>query len=161
MTDVKALKKLYVAQGGSAEDVASLNTIAEVISAMADVTGVKNVSAVPCPQSNTYWGTDVSDMQGTDIVVGDGIISGTLKYVASGTLVTDWKSHHFIALKFIDPNGADEVKVGIKGSVALDPDMEAVIAVEDLSAPLKVVITKNGITKTQEFNLGGLTLADA
>lgn len=159
MTNVEALKALYVANGGAEIDVEGLETNAKVIFALAGLSALKPVIANPCAQSASYWGTAVSDMQDTDIVIGGGVITGTLKYVASGTLVADWDSHHFIALKFTDLNGADEIKVGIKNLVTLDPDMDAVIAVTDLTKPLRVVTTKGGVTKTQTFDLSGLTLA--
>lgn len=159
MTNVKALKALYEANGGAAADVAGVKTCAKMILALAELSSIKSVVVNPCAQSASYWGTAVSDMQDTDIAIGDGVITGTLKYVASGALVTDWDSHHFIALKFTDLNGADEIKVGIKNLAALDSDMDAVIAVTDLTKPLRVVTTNDGVTKTQTFDLSGLTLA--
>lgn len=161
MTNVKALKELYVANGGSIEDVANVMTSAKMILALANLTELKEIAAIPCPQSAEYWGTDVKDMQDTDIVISNGAISGTLKYVASGSLVDTWNVHHFIALKFIDPNGADEIKVGIKNLAALDPDMDAVIAISDTTKPIRVVTTKGGVVKTQTFDISGLTLGEA
>ena len=161
MTNVKALKELYVANGGSIEDVANVMTSAKMILKLANLTGVKEIAAIPCAPSAEYWGTDVKDMQDTDIVIGNGTISGTLKYVASGSLVTTWNAHHFIALKFIDPNGADKVEVGIKNLAALDFDMDAVIAITDTTKPIRVVTTKGGVVKTQTFDISGLTLGES
>ena len=98
-------------------------------------------------------------MQDTDIAIADHKITGTLKYVESGALVTDWGEHHFMALKFTDPNEADTVKVGIKNPGALDEDMDAVIAVHDTTKPLKVIVEKDGIEKTTVYDLSDLTLA--
>lgn len=158
-TIVDALKAIYVLEGGSAEDIADITTNDGMISALAGIEGLDDVTIEPDAQSNEYWGTAVSDMQGTDLAIAGRAITGTLKYVASGQLVTDWGEHHFMALKFTDPNHADTVKVGINGSVALDPDMIAVIAVHDTTKPLKVISEKDGIKKTQVYDLSGLTLS--
>lgn len=157
---LQALKNLYVAEGGTAEDVADMTYTPDIINAIAGFKSLKDVTVGTADVSATYWGTAVSDMQ-ENIAESGGAITGTLKYVASGALVTDWDSHHFIALKFADPNEADEIRVGILGSVALDADKDAVIAVTDKTKPLKVVSVKNGVTRTQTFDLSGLTLADA
>ena len=158
-TTVNALKRLYVAQGGSAEDVENITTIPEIIDALAGVAGLKDVTITPAAQTNEYWGTLVSAMQSDDLAIANGKITGTLKYVASGALVTDWGENHFMALKFSDPNEADAVKVGIKNPAALDADMDAVIAVHDTTKPLKVIVEKGGVSHTQEYDLSGLTLA--
>jgi len=77
-------------------------------------------------------------------------------------------SGNFLALKFIDNNGgADKIEVGIvpsasgMGLVALDEDMNAVFKVANTSQVIKVVTTLNGISKTQTFDLTGLTLEDS
>lgn len=158
-TIVDVLKAIYVLQGGSAEDVADITTNDGMISALAGLEGLKEVTIAPCSQTNEYWGTLVSAMQDTDLAIADGAIIGTLKYVESGSLVTTWNEHHFMALKFTDPNEADSVKVGIKNPQALDPDMEAVIAVHDTLKPLKVIVEKAGIEKIQTYDLSGLTLS--
>lgn len=160
-TIVDALKALYVLQGGDDADVAEITTNSGMIGALAGLEGLEDVTIAPCLQTNEYWGTLVSAMQDTDIAITNGAITGTLKYVASGQLVADWGEHHFIALKFTDPNNADVVKVGIKNPAALDSDMDAVIAVHDTTKPLKVIVEKDGVIKTQVYDLSGLTLANA
>lgn len=72
-----------------------------------------------------------------------------------------------MALKFINED-ADSVKVGLVPSstgmdlVTLDPDMDCVFKVSGevggVQQVLKVVTTKNGIDKTQMFDISGLTL---
>lgn len=159
MTIVDALKAIYVLQGGDEADVAEITTNSGMISALAGLEGLDEVTIAPCLQTNEYWGTLVSAMQDTDIAIADHKITGTLKYVASGQLVTDWGEHHFMALKFTDPNEADAVKVGIKNPAALDEDMDAVIAVHDTTKPLKVIVEKDGVEKTTLYDLSDLTLA--
>ena len=159
-TTIDALKNLYVALGGEAAAVADLVIIPDLINAIAGLASVADVAVLPETQDKTFWGTDVSAMQGTDIAIKGNTISGTLKYVASGQLVTDWNTHHFIALKFVDPNNADDIKVGLKNLVSLDEDMNAVLAIESNEQKIKVQSTVNGKIKTQIYDLSGLTLAE-
>lgn len=168
MTNVEALKNLYVANGGSAEDVANLNTSAAVINALAGFIGVEETSVMPAKSSNEYWGTKVSAMQ-SNVVVADGAISGTLKFIqggiAPGTLSGDG---NFLALQFVDNAGADKIEVGLVPSATgmplqpLDSDMDAVFKVageiEGVPQVLKVVTTVGNISKTQTFDLSGLEL---
>lgn len=168
MTNVDALKNLYVANGGSAEDVADLTTSAAVINALAGFIGVEETSVMPAKSSNEYWGTKVSAMQ-SNVVVADGAISGTLKFIqggiAPGTLSGDG---NFLALQFVDNAGADKIEVGLVPSATgmplqpLDADMDAVFKVageiEGVPQVLKVVTTVGDISKTQTFDLSGLEL---
>lgn len=168
MTNVEALKNLYVANGGSAEDVADLTTSADVINALAGFIGIEETSVMPAKSSNEYWGTAVSAMQ-SNVVVADGAISGTLKFIqggiAPGTLSGDG---NFLALQFVDNAGADKIEVGLVPSATgmplqpLDADMDAVFKVageiEGVPQVLKVVTTVGDISKTQTFDLSGLEL---
>ena len=84
-------------------------------------------------------------MQGDNIVISGGKITGTLKYLSSGQLVTDWGAGYFMALKFsdIDPR-LTTVKVGLtpsegSGLVALD-EFAGTIHVEDVYEP--VILTR-------------------
>ena len=160
-TTVSALQALYESSGGSAEDVKNIDTVADMIYKLAEVNAIKDVIVQPESQAETFWGTAVSAMQDTDIAINGNVISGTLKYVGSGTLVTDWNSHHFIALKFSDINNASDIKIGIKSLVSLDEDMNAVIAVESNTQVIRIQSTVNGTVRTQKISLSGLTLADA
>lgn len=167
MKTVEALKKLYVAQGGTAAEVADLNTIPEVIGAIAGYVGIKDTTVQPEKSTTDFWGTKVSAMQ-TGVVVADGAITGTLKYLSEGQLVTDWGAGNFLALKFIDNNDADEIKVGLVPSASgmplqpLDSDMNGVFKVTGeiggVQQMFKVVTTVDGVEKTQIFDLSGLTL---
>lgn len=159
MTTVEALKDLYVSVGGEASDVEGVTLNPDMISAIAAVSGIKDVAVLPEAQSASFWGTAVSAMQ-SDISVQGNVISGELKYVASGTLVTDWNTHYFIALKFVDPNEADDIKVGSKNLVSLDEDMNAVIALESNEQTLTVKVIKGGIKKTKKYCLSGLNFKE-
>lgn len=120
--------------------------------------------------STTIFGHDVSDLQ-TNLAVADGAITGTLKYVDSGALASDWGAGNFMALKFtnVDERAAS-VKVGLQpsegsGLVELlgDPDMNGVFKVTDKSTQKFVVVSKDtgGQVVRQEFDLSGLTLEDS
>lgn len=162
-TTVEALKALYVSLGGSADDVENIVLIPDMVEAIAKMQEYANVTVLPAIRSKTYWGTAVTAMQDTDIAIQGKTISGSIKYVNSGTLVNDWGVHNFLALRFIDPNGASKIQVGIKNLATLDVDMDCVFALsdEDLTRPLRVISTINGITKTQEYDISGLVLAES
>lgn len=110
------------------------------------------------------FGYTVSDLQ-SDVTVTGNSISGTLRYINSGSLAQRWGAGNFIALSFTNiPEGATSVKVGMypsesSGLVELDDDHAAVLKVTDkYEQRLKVVTTVNGDTTTQTFDLSGLTL---
>ena len=157
---VDSLTKLYVENGGTAVDVKGMSK-AGIIDAMANAKALNAIVLGTPAQSKTYWGTRVSAMQGSDVAINDGKITGTIKYLAEGSLVDVWKNHHFIALTFTDSNTADKVEVGIKNVGELDNDMDAVISIEDKNLPLRVITTKGNDVRTQLFDLSGLTLQAA
>lgn len=110
----------------------------------------------------------MSDLQ-SGIEVEDGAITGTLKYVDSGALATDWGAGNFIALKF-DPALADgecTYRVGLvpsvsSGFVQLDEDMDAVMKVTDKDSQKLVVITCKGYNESEQvYDLSGLTCQES
>ena len=117
----------------------------------------------------SIFGTAVSDIQ-TGITVGDGTITGTLKYVSTGALATDWGAGNFIALKFSDiDNRATSVKVGLdpsqsSGLVELmgDPDMNGVFKITNKDTQkFKVVVTDGLNVAVKTYDLSGLTVEDS
>lgn len=102
-----------------------------------------------------------------NIVVGTDKITGTLKYLSSGQLVTDWGAGYFLALKFsnIDTD-AEKVMVGLEpsvssGLVALDDDLNGVFKITNKDTQKFVVESVNGNQTTwQYYDLSGLTLED-
>lgn len=131
------------------------------------MTGV-TVSAVD--SDTDFWGTTASDMQ-TGITVANGAITGTLKKLTSGQLVTDWGEGYFLGLAFTDLDSrAATVKVGLRPSqgsglvdIVPDPDRMGVFKITDKDAQKFVVESADtsGTKTTQVFDLSGLTLESA
>lgn len=109
----------------------------------------------------SYWGTAVSAMQ-SNIAIANAKITGTLKYLDEGQLVTDWGAGNFMALKFTVPDGATSCKVGLapsvsSGLVELDEDKDGVFKVTDNETQKFVIVTTDGVhTLRQEFDLSEL-----
>jgi len=103
----------------------------------------------------------------TGLVVGDDEITGTLNYLSTGQLVTDWGAGYFMALKFSDfyPD-ATSCLVGMNPSqgsglvdILPDPDKNGVFKVTDKDTQVFEFIITDGIdTITKTFDLSGLTL---
>lgn len=99
-----------------------------------------------------------------------GKITGTLKYLSSGQLVTDWGAGNFLALKFSDiPATATSVKVGLEpsqgsGLVELinDPDKNGAFKITNKFVQKFKVVTTDGTETTEQlFDLSGLTITEA
>lgn len=111
----------------------------------------------------------VSDIQ-ENITVGDGKITGTLKFVKggiapSGILAGDG---YFMALKFSDVDAsATSKKVGLvpsegSGLVELDADMNVFMKISDINNQIfEVLITDGTRSGVQKFDLSGLELKRA
>ena len=122
---------------------------------------------VAASDAGPYWGHAVSDLQ-TSVAVEDYAITGTLKYVSSGALATDWGPGNFIALKYTNPDShATGHKVGIRptqgaGMTPLDSDMDAVIKVTDKNAQKLIVESTDGRHKRRVvYDLSGLVCQEA
>ena len=111
------------------------------------------------------FGTLVSDMQ-SDLVVKDSVITGTLKKLTTGSLVTTYGEGYFMALKFTDiDQEATSVKVGLMPSVSTglvelinDPDKNGAFKVTDKYTQKFVVETSDasGNKNTKVFDLSRL-----
>lgn len=119
--------------------------------------------------STNYWGTLASDMQ-DNITVDAKAITGTLKKLTSGQLVTDWGEGYFIALTFSDFTDGltyENVKVGLTpsegaGLITLDSDQDGVFKVTNKDVQKLVVFQeKEGVGRLYEtYDLSGLTLQE-
>ena len=128
--------------------------------------GTQQLAVTPAAATkDSYWGTNVSAMQSNIEIDGDKI-TGTLKYLDEGQLVTDWGAGNFLALKFTVPEQATSCKVGLdpsegSGLVELDEDKDGVFKITDNEVQKFVVVTTDGVhTLRQEFSLADLTCLD-
>ena len=131
------------------------------------MTGV-TVSAVD--SDTDFWGTAASALQ-SDITVANGAITGSLKYLASGQLVTDWGAGNFLGLAISDVDSrAASVKVGLEPSqgsglveILGDPDMMGVFKITDKDTQKFVVLSADtaGQKLKQVFDLSGLEVASS
>ena len=105
-------------------------------------------------------------MQSRIKIEGDAI-TGTLKYLDTGSLVDTYGAGNFIALKFSDiPEAATSVKVGLEpsegtGLVELinDPDKNGAFKVTNrFTQNCKIVTTDGTKTTTQIFDLARLNV---
>lgn len=166
MTVVKSLSK--IAKVYNVQNIGQNDTIDEILDKIAGgiVFGSSNVTvAGSTPSTKEYWGTKVSDMQ-TSVSVANGAITGTLKKLTTGQLVTDWGEGYFIALKFTkNNNAATSIKVGLRPSVSsglveLDADMDGVFKITDKDSQVFVVrcTDADGNVYESTYDLSGLTL---
>ena len=104
----------------------------------------------------------------SSLSVSEGKFTGTLKYLTSGQLVTDWGEGYFMAVGFSGFSTGltyANVKVGLhnsagSGLVTLDSDQDAVLHITDpVNQKLMAVQTdpETGATYTQFWDLDAIT----
>ena len=167
MTVVHSLAKIAKIYG--VQNIGENDTTDEILDKIAGgiIFGASNVTvAGATPANKTYWGTAVSAMQ-TGVSVANGAITGTLHYLTSGQLVTDWGAGNFLALKFTKDNAkAASIKVGLRPSksgmplLELDADMDGVFQITDKNKQVFVVRVTDADGNAFEsiYDLSGLTL---
>lgn len=117
------------------------------------------------------FGKSVSELQ-DNVVVADGAITGTLKYV---TGYTEFSSNpalqegNFLAVNLAnnDYSQFTSVRIGLDPSqgsglveIINDPDKNGVFRIANTSQKFKIVSTSvDGVVNTQEFDLSDLTLS--
>ena len=119
-------------------------------------------------QTANVLGKLVSELQSSDVTVGDSEITGTLHYVTgyTGFHGSDplEQEGHFLALKINattaeDVTTAVELVGGTKGPVTLDSDMNIVLHIQNKNTEsVKVTVTKGDESETKTYGLSGLTL---
>ena len=104
------------------------------------------------------------------VTVSGNSISGTLNYISTGQIVTDWGAGNFLGLKFTAEDWGDytSVKVGLSpsqgtGLVELinDPDKMGMFKITSTDQMLEILATDGTNTSRQFFDLRGLTLKGA
>lgn len=109
----------------------------------------------------------MSDMQ-SSLSVSGGKITGTLKYLTTGQLVTDWGEGYFIAVGFSNYSSGltyANCEVGIvptqgSGLVHLDSDQDAVLKVTSKDQKiLAIQADANGHKRATYWSLADITLA--
>ena len=113
----------------------------------------------------TIFDTAVSDMQ-SGLTVNGHNITGNLKYLSSGQLVTAHGAGHFMALQFSNfDTSLTSVKVGMYPSasgqdlqeILTDPDKNGAWKVTNKDTQSFKVVSTDGVqTKTEIYNLSGL-----
>ena len=131
---------------------------------------VDTLKVAPLPNTVDLWGNDSDDLQ-SNIMVGNGKIVGSLKYLSSGQLATDWGAGNFLALKYSGDalNTAKHIYVGVDPSegtglldILPDPDKASVTKISNKDIQkFKVIIDYGSYTETKEYDLSGLTVANA
>lgn len=117
------------------------------------------VTVEPESAESVLFDLTVGNIQDDITITGDQI-TGTLKYVASGSSVEWWHTHYFLALKFSDAPAGATIKTGITGLVELDADMNCLYAITDLNLPLKVIQTTSSSVINKSFDLSKLVLEE-
>lgn len=158
---VKALKKLYAAKGGSPAAVAEISLIPDMIEAIASEEAIAAITVAA--ETNSVFETDPATFQ-SGVTIANYAITGTLTRLTTGSIPAVWGDGYFVALKFIDTNSADSIKVGLdpsvsSGLVELDSDMNGVFKITDKNTQKFVVVTKKGDFELKQiYDLSGLTL---
>lgn len=127
----------------------------------------EDFKVMPMDPTETIWGHTVSDLQ-SDIFVANGVIVGTLAYVSSGTLATDWGPGHFLALKFDGEafTTAKHIWVGLNPSVSSgmvdvinDPDRNGTFKITSDEQWFEVVIDYGSYMVSYSYGLYDMKLA--
>ena len=99
-----------------------------------------------------------------NLSVSNGKITGTLKYLASGKLTTDWGEGNFMALGFASSDSnIKSIRVGLRPSISnmlpeLDSDMDGVFKVTDKDVQDFIVVSSDGAYKQVDvYDLSELT----
>lgn len=157
---VNAIKDLYIAQGGSFSDVATINTIPDMIESLSNVSLANSISITSPDLDMEVFGVKVSQFQYDLMPLGNNNVMALLSYLNDPL----WESGplagigYVMAIKVNANFKFDTIKVGLVPSasgmepVALDEDMVAVFklqtpAVGAVAFPqkLKIITTIDGI----------------
>lgn len=133
---------------------------------------VPNVSLAPMAQNQSIFEVNVSDIQGADLAIADGKVTGTSKWLSGdNAIVNQWGAGNFLALAYTaeDWSEFDHVYIGLTNSAGSglvdikdDDTHTATAKITDKNAQeLIIKAIKGGISKTWLYSLDDLTLATA
>lgn len=125
----------------------------------------------PESQGSSMYEVPVSDLQGSDVAVSNGAITGTVKYLSGSNAITNvWGPGNFLALKWadIDPK-ATSLKVGLEPSAGTglvecidDTDRNGIFKITNKNIQkFKLVVSDGTHSRVQTLDLSGLTLQNA
>lgn len=126
------------------------------------------LTIAPESQGNSMWEVPVSSIQGSDVAVANGAVTGTLKYLSGSNAITNvWGPGNFLALNWtsIDPK-ATSLKVGLEPSAGSglveaigDSDHNGIFKVTNKNVQkVKFVLSDGTHSRVQMLDLSGLTL---
>ncbi len=122
----------------------------------------------PESQGNSVFEVPVSDIQGSDLTVANGAVTGTSKWLSGNNGITaKWGAGNFIVLKWsdIDPK-ATSIKVGLEPSAGSgmvecyeDLDRNGLFKITNKNIQKFKMIVSDGVhSRVQYLDLSGLTL---
>lgn len=125
----------------------------------------------PESQGSSMYEVPVSSLQGSDVAVANGAITGTVKWLSGSNAITNlWGEGNFLALKWgnIDPK-ATSLKVGLEPSAGTgmvecldDPDHNGIFKISNKNIQqFKLVVSNGEHGGVQKYDLSGLTLQSA
>lgn len=146
--------------------VYSINPFANIV-AFVEPETLDGITVTPKAADDTIFDYTVSDLQ-EDVTITGKSITGTLKYVDSGSLATRWGAGNFLAVDFSSDDWAkyDKIFVGLDPSessglvdITDDADRDGAFKVTNKATQKLTVMTIQGTeVTTSKYDLSGLTL---
>ena len=175
-TIVDVLKAVLGVLGGDISTIGSDATSADLLFAIGQVMGLGDTDLVPYSQE-TIFDYDTADLQ-SDLDISNGKITGTLKWLDDGQLVSAHGEGNFIAIEFDNkPSDVTSVKMGMFPTykngefvyddsglqeVGNDPDKGGAFKVTDKNIQVIKLVTSDGSkVHTQLFDLTALNCLPA
>ena len=132
---------------------------------------VDKATIAPESQGTSVYEVAVSDIQGSDLAVSGGAVTGTSKWLAGPNGITaKWGAGNFIVLKWsdIDPT-ATSIKVGLEPSAGSgmvecieDLDRNGIFKITNKNVQkFKLIVSNGQHSRVQYLDLSGLTLQSA
>ena len=125
-------------------------------------------TVTPESQASSMYEVPVSSLQGNDVAVANGAVTGTVKYLSGSNAITNlWGPGNFLALNWtnVDPK-ATSLLVGLEPSAGTglveaieDPDHNGIFKITNKNEQKFKMVTSDGTHSTVQYlDLSGLTL---